>query len=96
MIHYVFCHDFLYICRHSDASNRPSFSSIFQKLDHSDSNSLIWSELGKGIHPEKGKGINPQAAVLGAPLEAGEQLYTDLQDYYLDEASKRQEHENLI
>ena len=29
-------------------------------------------------------------ASLGAPLDAEDEPYTDLQDYYLDEASKRQ------
>ena len=69
-------------CRHSDASNRPLFSAIFKMLGHLDSDLLSWTEKDKAAHP--------QAASLGAPLEAGDELYTDLQDYYLDEASKRQ------
>ena len=51
-------------------------------LGHLDSDLLSWTEKDKAAHP--------RAASLGAPLEAGDELYTDLQDYYLDEASKRQ------
>ena len=50
-------------------------------LSHSDSQLLSWSEKDKDVHPE--------ASCLGASLEAGDELYTDLQDYYLDELSKR-------
>jgi hypothetical protein len=70
------------ICRHSDASNRPLFSAIFKMLGHLDSDLLSWTEKDKAAHP--------RVTSLGASLEAGDELYTDLQDYYLDEASKRQ------
>ena len=58
------------------------FSAIFKMLGHSDSHLLNWSDRDKQVHP--------QASYLGAPLEAGDELYIDLQDYYLDEPSKRQ------
>ena len=67
--------------RHSDASVRPMFSAIFKMLSHSDSQLLSWSDKDKRVHPE--------ACCIGAPLEAGDELYPDLQDYYLDEPSKR-------
>ena len=51
-------------------------------LGHLDSDLLSWSEKDKAVHP--------QASSLGAPLEVGDELYTDLQDYYLDKTSKRQ------
>ena len=76
-----FNHDCL-PCRHSDASVRPLFSAVFKMLSHSDSDLLSWSEKDKEVHP--------QASCLGAPLQAGDELYPDLQDYYLDEPSKRQ------
>ena len=58
------------------------FSAIFKSLNHSDSQLLSWSDKDKSVHP--------QASFLGAPLDAGDNLYPDLQDYYLDEVSQRQ------
>ena len=42
-------------------------------LGHLDFDLLSWTEKDKAAHP--------QAASLGAPIEAGDELYTDLQDY---------------
>ena len=50
-------------------------------LGHLDSDLLSWTEKDK-----HDKTAHPRAASLGAPLDAGDEL----QDYYLDEASKRQ------
>ena len=62
--------------RHSDASRRPTFSAIFNMLSHSDTHLLSWNDQDKVVHP--------QASCLGAALEAGDRLYPDLQDYYID------------
>ena len=67
--------------RHADASVRPTFSAIVKMLSHSDAHLLQWGERDMRTHP--------QAASLGAPLEAGDELYPDLQDCYMDEKSKR-------
>ena len=70
-------------CRHSDYSVRPMFSAIFNMLSHSPSHLLSWAERDLSIHP--------QVACLGAPLEVTEELFTELQDYYMisDIQSKR-------
>lgn len=70
---------FLAVRRHSDASRRPTFSAIFNMLSHSDAHLLLWSEEDRAVHP--------QAACLGAALKAGDGLYPDLQDYYIDKNS---------
>ncbi|XP_064406652.1 probable LIM domain-containing serine/threonine-protein kinase DDB_G0286997 isoform X2 [Halichondria panicea] len=70
-------------CWHSDYSVRPMFSAIFNMLSHSPSHLLSWAERDLSIHP--------QVACLGAPLEVTEELFTELQDYYMisDIQSKR-------
>ena len=64
-------------CRHSEAGKRPTFSAIVKMLSHSDSHLLSWTDQDRKVHP--------QASCLGAPLEAGENLYPDLQEYYMDD-----------
>ena len=46
-------------------------------LSHSDSHLLSWTDQDRKVHH--------QASCLGAPLEAGENLYPDLQEYYMDD-----------
>jgi len=68
-------------CWHTEAGRRPTFSAVVKMLSHLDSHLLNWTERDKSVHP--------QAASLGAPLEAGERLFPELQDYYMDDKSKR-------
>ena len=69
--HVVMC----YACRHPEKSLRPSFHSLCQSLDGEPATLLQWREEDTQSHP--------QASLLGAELEAGKNLYTELQDMYL-------------
>ena len=60
--------------RHPGTSQRPSFHDIVLTLVGSE-------EMVLNI-PEKDSSTNPLAGVLGAPLEAGENMYTELQMKY--------------
>ncbi len=59
--------------RHPDPSHRPDFRSLLLTLlEHRDSPLTL--TLPEGVHPKAG--------TLGAPLEVGEELYSDLQKTY--------------
>ena len=66
---------FLSCCRHPDTASRPAFSELYQAVSQSESELLGWSEDDVRVHP--------QAAVLGAPLEAGKDLYRELQEMHI-------------
>ena len=61
-------------CRHPTTAGRPSFEQLRLSLSQPDSALLSWSEEDIAVHP--------QAAVLGAPLDAGKLLYKELQGTY--------------
>ena len=61
--------------RHPDPVARPTFSELCQALSQPESELLGWSEEDMRVHP--------QAAVLGAPLEAGKHLYHELQEIHI-------------
>ena len=61
--------------RHPETSSRPTFTQLLQALSSTITKLLSWSEEDMRVHP--------QAAVLGAPLEAGKDLYPELQGTYL-------------
>ena len=54
---------------------RPSFGAMVLELQHPDFKLLIWTSEDVAAHTE-------QARTLGAPLEAGENLYADIQHIY--------------
>ncbi len=60
--------------RHPKATSRPPFSVVVRILQFAESILLAWTD--------EDRAIDPQAAQLGAPLEAGEELYPELQDSY--------------
>ncbi len=62
------------MCRHSESSQRPGFRDIVLMLVGSE-------EMVLSI-PEEDASTNPLAGVLGAPLEAGENMYSQLQSRY--------------
>ena len=62
-------------------SQRPSFRDIVLILVGSE-------EMVLNI-PEEDSSTNPLAGVLGAPLEAGENMYSDLQRRYVDYSSRK-------
>ena len=66
---------FLSCCRHPDTASRPTFSELYQALSQPDSELLGWSEADMRVHS--------QAAVLGAPLEAGKDLHRELQEIHI-------------
>ena len=61
-----------YVCRHPEKSSRPSFHSLRQSLDGEPGTLLWWREEDTQGHP--------QASLLGAEMEAGKNLYTELQE----------------
>ena len=63
------------VFRNADKSGRPQFREIVETLSQPESLLLhIPEEVTRG---------HPQASVLGAPLEAGRNLYTELQNTYM-------------
>ena len=63
--------------RHPDSNERPTFGDIMQELQKSDFHIVKWSE-------EDIKTYSQKTRTLGAPLQLGKELYTDLQATYLD------------
>ena len=66
--------------RHPEGCCRPTFSEVLDSLLQPESELLYWkpiSEDGEGVHSES------KSAILGAPLQAGEQLYPELQCTYM-------------
>ena len=61
--------------RHPESSGRPSFADLVSDLSQSEGELLVWSEQDRSCHP--------QAAMLGAPMEAGAPLYPLLQNSYM-------------
>ena len=62
-------------CRNPRAGQRPDFPNVLQSLQHPDRKILTWT-------PEDVAAYSEQARTLGAPLEAGEALYKELQSLY--------------
>ena len=60
--------------RNAEKSYRPDFAELVQVLSSPVTDLLSWFEEDTKIHP--------QAMVLGAPLEAGKDLYLELQKIY--------------
>jgi len=71
------CYKFCMFFRNADKSSRPDFAEVVQALSSPVTDLLSWSEEDLRVHP--------QAAVLGAPLEAGKDLYPELQGTYMDD-----------
>ena len=65
----------LLITRNVDKPSRPDFAELLHTLSSPVTDLLSWSEEDMKVHP--------QAAVLGAPLEAGKDLYPELQGTYM-------------
>ena len=62
---------------YDDANRRPNFAEVIELLNQPEFKILKWSERDTEAY-EKGKTV-------GAPLECGEYLYSDLQRTYQDE-----------
>jgi len=65
----------LLIHRNAEKASRPAFAELMQTLSSPVTDLLSWTEEDTRIHP--------QAVVLGAPLEAGKDLYAELQETYI-------------
>ena len=63
-------------CRHPESSQRLVFRDVVL--------TLVGSEKMVLNIPEEDSCTNPLAGVLGAPLEAGENMYSQLQSRYID------------
>ena len=75
MYMYNIIHSWFVAYRNPDKSARPQFREIVQTLSQSEDELLFVPEGVTRAHP--------QASVLGAPLEAGRDLYTQLQNTYM-------------
>ena len=64
-----------YLIRNADRSSRPDFTELVNALSSPVTDLLSWSEEDMRVHP--------QAVVLGAPLEAGKDLFPELQGTYM-------------
>ena len=62
-------------CRNPEKSSRPQFNEMVETLSLPEHDILSI--------PEEVVKIHPQAILLGGPLEAGRDLYKDLQNTYL-------------
>ena len=62
-------------CRHPEPESRPEFPDIQVELQRPDFKLLTWTAEDVAAYTE-------QARTLGSPLEAGEELYTDIQKTY--------------
>ena len=60
--------------RHPDRASRPSFAQMVETLSQPHFDLLMWREADTKLHP--------QVMVVGAPLEAAENLYPELQKSY--------------
>ena len=67
-----------YSYRHPESKKRPAFNDIMLLLLKDDSTLLLIPDEDRLTHSDAGQ--------LGAPLEAGDKLYTDLQSMYIDDA----------
>jgi len=68
-------HYYTVLSRNPSPDSRPSFPDALIELQHPDFKMLMWA-------PEDVAAYSEQARTLGAPLEAGEELYRDLQISY--------------
>ena len=62
--------------RHTDPEQRPSFAKVLQSLQHPDFKLLTWTAEDVAAYTE-------EARTLGAHLDAGEELFIDLQQFYI-------------
>ena len=79
IVHTVLHHIQVFVmgCRHPEKSSRPSFSSLYQTLNREFASLLEWTDEDSQCHP--------QASLLGAELDAGKDLYSELQWAYLQQ-----------
>ena len=68
-----FSSNYLIVFRHTVPEIRPAFPHILLELMHPDFKLLKWTAEDVSAYSE-------QARTLGAPLEAGEELYPDIQN----------------
>ena len=66
----------IFHCRNPEPDLRPEFTDVLLDLMRPDFKLLTWTAEDVAAH-------NEQARTLGAPLEAGENLYTDIQKRYV-------------
>ncbi len=64
-----------YLYRHPVPGRRPNFNEIMLSMIRSDEDILLL--------PEEAISTHPNASLLGADLQAGVNMYRDLQDTYL-------------
>ena len=76
------------VCRHPNKNVRPSFSDLHASLsDHTLSMGMKTDKnpMAEGPADQPLPLLHPQAHIIGALLEAGKDLYKDLQKTYINE-----------
>ena len=65
----------IFICRHYEPQSRPTFFEILLALQRPDFQLLKWTSEDEASYSE-------EARTVGSPIEAGEELYAELQQMY--------------
>ena len=81
---------FTYMCRHPNKNVRPSFSDLHTSLSGHTLSLGMKTEhpVAEGPVDQPLPLLHPQAHIIGALLEAGKELYNDLQKTYINEWHK--------
>ncbi len=79
---------FPYFLRHPETELRPAFRDIVL--------TLVGNKERVLDIPEEDSSTNPLSVVLGAPLEAGENMYSQLQSRYIDYAARKETEEDYF
>ena len=69
------CPSFALVCRHPEAASRPTFFDTLLALQRPDFQVLKWT-------CEEVAAYSEEARTIGSPIEAGLELYTDIQHTY--------------
>ena len=76
----LLCSDdtFTHACRHPEAASRPTFFDTLLALQRPDFQVLKWT-------CEEVAAYSKEARTIGSPIEAGQELYTDIQHVYVSQ-----------
>ena len=78
----------VFLTRHPAPSTRPTFKDILAALLHDEAKVLDI--------PVEDASTHEQASLLGAPLEAGENMYSDLQQLYLPDITATSDNSDYV
>ncbi|XP_064386577.1 ephrin receptor 1-like isoform X2 [Halichondria panicea] len=81
-------YELMILCWHPETELRPAFRDIVL--------TLVGNKERVLDIPEEDSSTNPLSVVLGAPLEAGENMYSQLQSRYIDYAARKETEEDYF